>query len=39
MPRLPRLTATEIIRVLEKADFALARQSGSHKIYRNANGQ
>lgn len=39
MPRLPRLTAGEIIRVLEKRDFALVRQSGSHKIYRNASGQ
>lgn len=39
MTRLPRVTATEIIRVLEKTGFILARQSGSHKIYRNAAGR
>jgi predicted RNA binding protein YcfA (HicA-like mRNA interferase family) len=39
MPRLPRLTAGQIIRVLEKTGFVLVRQSGSHKIYRNASGQ
>ena len=39
MPRLPRLTAREIIGVLEKAGFSLARQSGSHMIYKNAAGK
>jgi predicted RNA binding protein YcfA (HicA-like mRNA interferase family) len=38
-PRLPRVTATEVIRALEKAGFVLARQSGSHKIYKNAEGR
>jgi predicted RNA binding protein YcfA (HicA-like mRNA interferase family) len=38
MTRLPRLTAQEIIKVLERKGFALARQSGSHKIYRNPGG-
>ena len=37
--RLPRVTAGEIIRVLEKAGFALARQSGSHKIYKSSTGK
>jgi predicted RNA binding protein YcfA (HicA-like mRNA interferase family) len=37
--RLPRVTADEIIRVLEKAGFAQARQSGSHKIYRSSTGK
>lgn len=37
--RLPRVTASEIIRVLEKAGFTLARQSGSHEIYRSALGR
>ena len=37
--RLPRVTADEIIQVLEKAGFALARQSGSHKIYRSSTGK
>lgn len=31
--RLPRVTAAEAIRVLEKIGFSLTRQSGSHKIY------
>jgi len=37
--RLPRVTADEIIRVLERAGFALVRQSGSHKIYRSSTGK
>jgi len=37
--RLPRVTADEIIRVSEKVDFALARQSGSHKIYKSSTGK
>ncbi|MBZ5529171.1 MAG: type II toxin-antitoxin system HicA family toxin [Acidobacteriia bacterium] len=39
MTKLPRLTAREIIAVLEKAGFSLARQSGSHMIYKNAAGK
>ena len=38
-PRLPRVTAKQVIRVLEKIGFGLARQSGSHKIYKNATGK
>jgi len=38
-PRLPRVTAAQAIRVLEKLGFGLARQSGSHKIYKNAEGK
>lgn len=38
MGRLPRVTADEVIRVLERAGFFLARQSGSHKIYKNKEG-
>lgn len=37
--RLPRLTAREIIAVLEKCGFYFVRQSGSHKIYRNLLGK
>lgn len=37
--KLPRVTATDIIRVLEKAGFFLSRQSGSHKIYKNKQGR
>ena len=39
MSKLPRLTARQIIAVLEKAGFSLARQSGSHMIYKNAAGK
>ncbi len=40
MPKLPRLNARQIVAALEKAGFSLARQSGSHMIYKNspANG-
>ena len=38
MPKLPRLTARQIVAV-EKAGFALARQSGSHMIYKNSAGK
>lgn len=33
-PALPRLTAKEIIAVLERLNFVFTRQSGSHKIYK-----
>ena len=36
---LPKLTEKEIIFVLEKLGFFLARQSGSHKIYKNPEGR
>lgn len=39
MPKLPRLTARQIIAVLEKSGFSLSRQSGSHMIYKNASGK
>lgn len=39
MARLPRLTAGEIVTVLEKVGFSLARQSGSHMIYKNPAGK
>lgn len=38
MPKLPRLTAKALIRLLEKRGFKLARQHGSHMIYRNKEG-
>lgn len=37
--KLPRITAIEIIKVLEKVGFFLSRQSGSHKIYKNRAGK
>jgi len=39
MPKLPRLSARQIIAVLEKVGFSLARQSGSHIIYKNSEGK
>jgi len=37
--KLPRITAAEVIRALEKVGFFLARQSGKHKIYKNREGR
>jgi predicted RNA binding protein YcfA (HicA-like mRNA interferase family) len=39
MTRLPRVTAAQIIRVLEKRGFTLSRQSGSHMIFKNSAGR
>jgi len=39
MPKLPRLTARQIIGVLQKLGFEPARQSGSHIIYKNPGGR
>jgi predicted RNA binding protein YcfA (HicA-like mRNA interferase family) len=33
--KLPRVTAVEVIRVLERRGFYLSRQSGSHRILKN----
>ena len=37
--KLPRVTAADVIRVLEKSGFLFVRQSGSHKIYKNTEGK
>jgi predicted RNA binding protein YcfA (HicA-like mRNA interferase family) len=37
--RLPRLTAREIISVLERRGFLLSRSSGSHHIFKDATGK
>ena len=37
--KLPRVTAKQAITVLEKIGFVCVRQSGSHKIYKNAEGK
>jgi predicted RNA binding protein YcfA (HicA-like mRNA interferase family) len=37
--KLPRVTPAEAVRVLERVGFLLARQSGSHKIYKNKEGK
>jgi len=37
--KLPRVTANEMIKIVEKLGFHLSRQSGSHKIYKNDDGK
>ena len=37
--KMPRVTASDVIRALEKSDFFFVRQSGSHKIYKNSAGK
>jgi predicted RNA binding protein YcfA (HicA-like mRNA interferase family) len=39
MSKLPRLNARQVIAVLQKAGFSLARQSGSHMIFKNPAGR
>ena len=39
MPRLPRVTAGEAIRAVQKVGFTLSRSSGSHMIYHDPQGQ
>lgn len=37
--KLPRVTATDVIRILGRIGFSFSRQSGSHKIYKNQQGK
>lgn len=37
--KLPRVTAAEVIKALERGGFFFARQTGSHKIYKNREGK
>lgn len=38
-PKLPAVTAKELVRVAERLGFAFRRQRGSHAIYVRANDQ
>ncbi|MBI3029391.1 MAG: type II toxin-antitoxin system HicA family toxin [Candidatus Rokubacteria bacterium] len=38
-PRLPQLSARDIIPILERRGFTLERQSGSHAVYRHPDGR
>ena len=38
MPRLPRVSGTEVIRALERLGFEKLRQSGSHVVMRRGSG-
>ena len=37
--KLPRISASQVISALERAGFSLARQRGSHRIYRDPAGK
>ena len=37
-PKLPRVTARQVLQALKKRGFAEVRQSGSHVILKNAEG-
>ena len=37
--KLPVLTASNLIRILEKKGFVRVRQSGSHAIFRHSDGR
>lgn len=37
--KLPRVTANEMIKIVERLGFHFSRQSGSHKIYKNDEGK
>jgi predicted RNA binding protein YcfA (HicA-like mRNA interferase family) len=37
--RLPRLTASEVIGLLEKRGYVRVRSSGSHMIYKDSSGR
>lgn len=39
MTRLPKVTASQTIKVITKIGFTLSRQHGSHKIYKNKEGK
>ena len=38
-PRLPSMTAPEVVRILERHGFDRVRQSGSHLILRHPDGR
>lgn len=37
--KLPRVTAADVIKALDRAGFSFSRQSSSHKIYKNKEGR
>jgi predicted RNA binding protein YcfA (HicA-like mRNA interferase family) len=37
--KLPRVTANDMIKIVEELGFRFSRQSGSHKIYKSAEGK
>jgi len=39
MPKLPRVTGKRLGKVLEKLGFSFTSQTGSHAVYRHADGR
>lgn len=39
MPRLPRVTGREVVRALERGEFEVVRQRGSHVFLRHEDGR
>ena len=39
MPRTPRLTGKELIKVLQKLDFEVVRITGSHHVLKHSDGR
>lgn len=37
--KLPRITADQVIRVLERTGFSLVHKAGGHRVYRNGEGR
>jgi predicted RNA binding protein YcfA (HicA-like mRNA interferase family) len=38
-PRLPTVSATQLIAILQRRGFVRIRQSGSHAVFRHADGR
>ena len=38
-PRLPSITAAQLVRILERRGFERVRQSGSHLVLRHSDGR
>lgn len=39
MTRLPRITSRELVKVVQQFGFVLARQKGSHAIFKHPDGR
>ncbi|HEY4520246.1 MAG TPA: type II toxin-antitoxin system HicA family toxin [Candidatus Paceibacterota bacterium] len=39
MPKLPRLRAKDLIKILLKEGFVFSRQKGSHRIFKSLDGK
>ena len=39
MPKLPRLTGKEVVKVVEKLGFIYSHTTGSHMVYKHSDGR